>query len=178
MPIKFVVSKDDNRNDIDIYLTKLFNIRFDFDEFLKYLFTVRGHREKITVNSILYNLGVFKKSINIVKSITKMTRIRKLTFIIKTKSNSLEADTWGFVFSWTIFGYFQNYAHKYFKKVDNEYYNHQIAPKYNFNFECQFNLRLIYILFSLIKNVKDIPKVIRFIKKGSKVYGTTTASNI
>jgi hypothetical protein len=176
MPIKFVVIKDDNHNDIDIFLTKIFNIRIDFDDFIRYVLTTKENRNKITLESIKHNYGVYQRSSNIIASLTKMIRIRKLTFIIKTKSNSIEADTWGFVGSWIIFGYFQNYVHQYFKRVDNEYYNHQIAPNFNFNFDCHFNIRLFYIIFALIKNMKDIPKIIRFVKKGSKVYGTTTSN--
>lgn len=165
MPIKIVVTKDDKHNDIDIFLTKIFNIRIDFDDFIRYLLTTKANREQITLSSIIYNYHLFQKSKNIIVTICKMIRLKKLTFIIKTKSYNLETDTWSFFGSWIVLGYFQNTIHGYFKTIENEYYNHQISSKFNFNIESQFNIRLIYIIFSITRHIKDLPKIIRFIKK-------------
>lgn len=172
MPIKIVISKDEISGDVDIFFTKIFNVRLDFDELLRRLFSLRDAPGQITIQSIIYNIGLYKNARGILRTIAKMIKINKLTLIIKTKSLSLETDTWGYVFSWIFFGYFQNYIHGLFKRVENEYYNHNVAPTTNINFECKFNIRLFYILFSFIRNFKDIPKVIRFIRKGSKTYGT------
>jgi len=174
MPIKIVVSKDDQRSDVDIFFTKILDIRLDFDQLLRRFFAEKGDPNKITLHSILYNLGLYRNAKSIIATTTKMIKIKKLTFIIKSKSTSLDTETWSYVFSWIIFGYFQDYIHRYFKAVDNEYYNHQIAPANKVNFECYFNIRLIYLLFALIRNIKDIPKIIRFMKKGNKAYGTTS----
>jgi len=173
MPIKVVINKDDNRSDIDIFFTKIFNLRLDFDEFLKRFFFLRDNSNKITLQNLLYNIKLYKVSKNIVTTTTRMITVKKLTFIIKTKSTSLEMETWSFVFSWTFFGYFQNYIHSLFKGVNNEYYNHQISLNNTINFECHFNIRILYLLFSSIRNIRDIPKVIKFIRKGSKGYGTS-----
>ena len=81
----------------------------------------------------------------------------------------------GVCFSWIAIGYFRDYVHRNFRVVENEYYNHQVAAANKINFECHFNVRLAYILLALIRHFKDIPKIIKFMKKGKKVYG---ASNI
>ena len=175
MPVKIVISKNDKRSDVDIFFTKLFDVRLDFDELLKYLLTTKEDRAHITFDSIIHNLGVFKRSKNIFVSILKMSRINKLTLIIKTRSANLETDTYGYVFTWIFLCYLKKYVHEYFKKVENDYYNHQLAEQYNVNLDCHINIRLIYIIFAVIRNIKDIPRVLKFIKKGSKVYG---ASNI
>ncbi|MDD4388221.1 MAG: hypothetical protein PHV87_03290 [Bacilli bacterium] len=173
MPIKIVAIKDDRHSDVDIHFTKILDIKLDFDQLLRRLFSEKGDPERITFRSFLSSIGLYRQAKNIITTTTKMISIKKMTFIIKTKSSSLDSDTWGFVFSWIVFGYFQDYVHRYFKAVENEYYNHQIAPANKINFECHFNIRLVYLLFALIRNIKDIPKVIRFIKKGNKAYGTS-----
>jgi hypothetical protein len=99
----------------------------------------------------------------------------KLTFIIKTKGKSLQKQTWNFVFSWTLISYVQNYIHGHFKSVKDEYYNQVPGEKNVVFFELQFKFRLIYLLFSFIKNIKDLPKLIKS-KKGRKKYGTTSNS--
>lgn len=144
MPIEVVITKNDNRSDIDIYLTKIFNIRIDFDDFLRFLI---GEKEegvnKITLRSIDDAVKQFRKHSGSFAKIARMTDMRKLTVILKTKSNSIEADTWGFVGSWIVFGYTQNYAHRYFRRVENEFYNHQIAPRFAMNLESKLHMRFI-----------------------------------
>ena len=58
---------------------------------------------------------------------------------------------------------------KNFKKVSNEYYSMQIArDDRELAFELKLNFRLIYLLISIFTNFKDIPKIIKFHKKGSE----------
>lgn len=175
MPIKVVAARDDVRGDVDIFFTKIFDLRLDFDQLVRRVFAERGDPERVTARSILLSIGYYRQAKNIINTTTRMIKIKKLTFIIKTKSGSLEADTWGYVFSWIAIGYFRDYVHRNFRVVENEYYNHQVAAANKINFECHFNVRLAYILLALIRHFKDIPKIIKFMKKGKKVYG---ASNI
>ena len=47
-PIRVVITKDETRSDIDFYFTRTFNLRLDFDEFIKLLFTEADTPEKIS----------------------------------------------------------------------------------------------------------------------------------
>jgi hypothetical protein len=176
MPMKIVITKDDRRSDIDIYFTKIFNLRLDFDEFIAFLITEKANPERISAERVIRNYHLFKRAKRIIVTMTKMTRVSKLTFIVKTKGKSLEASVWLYVISWVYLSFLQNNVHRYFKSVENEHYNQMPAEKFNLNFEFQCHFRLIYLFFALIRNIRDLPKVIRFMKKGRKIYGTTSNS--
>lgn len=175
MPIRIVAVRDDVRGDVDIYFTKIFNLRLDFDQLVRRLFAERGDPERITVKSALASLSYYRQARNIIRTATRMIKIKKLTLIVKTKSGSLDTDTWGFLFSYIGLSYLRAYIHRNFRAVENEYFGHQVAAVNCVNFECHFNVRLAYFLFALIRNIKDIPRVIKSMKKGKSVYG---ASNI
>ncbi|HEY8395315.1 MAG TPA: hypothetical protein VIK96_00900, partial [Bacilli bacterium] len=117
----------------------------------------------------------YKRFSPFVRTATRMVPLEKMTFIIKTSGKSLERQTWNFVFSWILISYFQNFVHSYFKDVKDEYYNQVPAEKTAIYFEFRFNFRLIYLLFSVIKNIREIPKLIHP-KKGRKKYGATSDS--
>lgn len=176
MPFKIVITKDDRRSDIDIYFTKIFNLRLDFDEFIAFLVTEKDNPDRISPERVVRNYHLFKRSKRIIISMAKMIRVSKLTFIVKTKGKSLETCVWLYVVSWIYLAYLQNNVHRYFKSVENEHYNQMPAEKFNLNFEFQCNFRLVYLIFAMIKNIKDLPKIIRFMKKGRKIYGTTSNS--
>ncbi|NLD26238.1 MAG: hypothetical protein GX661_02635 [Acholeplasmataceae bacterium] len=176
MPFKIVITKDDRRSDIDIYFTKIFNLRLDFDEIIAFLVTEKDNPDRISPERVVRNYHLFKRSKRIIISMAKMIRVSKLTFIVKTKGKSLETCVWLYVVSWIYLAYLQNNVHRYFKSVENEHYNQMPAEKFNLNFEFQCNFRLVYLIFAMIKNIKDLPKIIRFMKKGRKIYGTTSNS--
>lgn len=174
-PIQVVITKDETRSDIDFYFTRIFNLHLDFDEFIKALFTEADTPEKISRAKIMRTYQNYKRFSPFVRTATRMVPLEKMTFIIKTSGKSLERQTWNFVFSWILISYFQNFVHSYFKDVKDEYYNQVPAEKTAIYFEFRFNFRLIYLLFSVIKNIREIPKLIHP-KKGRKKYGATSDS--
>jgi hypothetical protein len=176
MPIKVVILKDDRRSDIDLYFTKLFNLRLDFDEFIAFLITDKENPNKVSSSRIIENYHLYKRTQNVIKTTTSMIKLKKITLIVKTKGKSKGSKMWLYVISWIYLSFVQNNIHRYFKKVENEHYNQISAERFNLNFELQFNFRFIYLLFALIKNIKDIPKIFRSKKKGSKIHGTTSHS--
>ena len=42
MPIKVVAARDDVRGDVDIFFTKIFDLRLDFDQLVRRLFAERA----------------------------------------------------------------------------------------------------------------------------------------
>lgn len=174
-PIQVVITKDETRSDIDFYFTRIFNLRLDFDEFIKALFTEADTPEKLSVSKVVRTFQSYRRFSPFIRTATRIVPLEKLTLIIKTKGQSLERQTWNFVVSWILIAYLQNLVHSYFKSVKDEYYNQVPAEKSALYFEFRFNFRLVYLLFSLIKNIKRMPKLINP-KKGRKKYGTTPDS--
>lgn len=168
MPIKIRVIRNDKHNDVDIFFVKLFNKRLDLDE-LYYKLLSDKRDNKITINSILYNLGLFIKSYSIIRNTCKMVEISKLTIVSKTKSKKEENQVYSSIVFWNTISYTRSFLMKNFKKVSNEYYSMQIAgDDRELSFELRLNFRLIYLLISVFTNYKDIPKIIKFHKKGSE----------
>lgn len=167
MPIKIRIIRNDSFNDIDIYFVKIFNIRLDFDEFVKKAFSDKNN--SVTLNSVLYNLGLVVKSSNIIKGTIKQIRISKLTWIFQVNLENEKLEMYGTIASWNSICILRNYIYKYFKSVNNEYYSVQTSDeKLNTSFEMILNFRLIYLLFSVLINLKDIKRIKTFIKKGNE----------
>jgi hypothetical protein len=171
-PIRVVITKDETKSDIDFYFTRIFNLRLDFDEFIKALFTEAGTPEKISPAKIIRTYQNYNRFSPFIRTATRMTSLDKITLVVRTGGKSLERQTWNFVFSWILIAYFQNLVHGYFKSVKDEYYNQVPAEKTAVLFELRFNFRLIYLVFSGIKNLNRIPQLIHP-KKGRKRHGTT-----
>lgn len=167
MPIKIRIIRNDSFNDIDIYLVKIFNIRLDFDKFIKKVFSDKDNT--VTLNSILYNLGLFIKSSNIIKSTIEQVSVFKLTWIFQVNLKNEKLEMYGTIASWNSIFILRNFIYKYFKSVNNEYYSVQTSDeKINTSFEMILNFRIIYLLFSVLRNFKDIKKIKTFIKKGNE----------
>lgn len=167
MPIKIRVIRNNSYNDIDVYFIKIFNMRLDLDEIIKRMFFDKN--SSISLNSILYNIGLFIKSSNIIKDTVKQMKISKMTCIFQVNLKNEKIEMLGIVTAWNSICYLRDFIYKYFKEINNEYYSVQTNnEKINSSFEIILNFRLIYIIFSVLKNFKDIKKIIKFIKKGKE----------
>lgn len=169
MPIRIRIIRNDKFNDIDIYFIKVFNVRLDFDKFIKKMFVDSDSSNKVTINKVLYNLGILIKSSNMIKSTISRVVISKLTWIVEVENKNEEANVFLTVASFNIIVYLRNLIYKYFKEVKNEYYSVQTeSSKIDASFEVIFDFRIIYFILSVFKNFKDIKKIKNFIKKGSE----------
>lgn len=167
MPIKIRVIRNESYNDIDVYFIKIFNMRLDLDGIIKKFFFDKN--SSISLNSILYNIGLFIKSSNIIKDTIKQMKISKLTCISQVNLKNEKIEMLGIVTAWNSICYLRDFIYKYFKEINNEYYSVQTNnKKINSSFEIILNFRLIYIILSVLKNFKDIKKIIKFIKKGKE----------
>ena len=171
MPIKIKITRNDKKNDLDLILTKIFNITIDLDELIKYFLTTKENRSKITVDSVLYNIGLFRRLKNIFITILRMVSVSKLTLITKQNIKSIERDVYVYVLSWTFLNFFKNKIRRKVYNINNEYYSvtkNDNVKIYDINFECDFNIRLLYVLLAVIINIKDIPKIIKYVKGSRK----------
>ena len=168
MPIKIRIIRNDKHNDVDIFFVKVFNKRLDLDE-LYYKLLSDKKENKITINSILYNLGIFIKSYPIIKKTCKMIEISKLTIVSKTKLKKEENQVYSSIVFWNTISYSRSFLMKNFKKIGNEYYSMQVAKDdRDVSFEIKLNFRLVYLLISVFSSFNEIPKIIKFHKKGSE----------
>lgn len=174
MPIEIVFTKDENYNDIDIYLTKLFNLRLDFDEILKLLLTTKENRDQITIKGLKHNYELFNLSRNLIYDASKHSRPKKLTLILKVRKIQPEVDIFLYVIYWNFLLFLRNKFHKAAPRMEDEEFGVEYKDDYNINFKWSLRLRIIYIVFSFIKNYKDLFKIRKFLRKGKNKNGKTS----
>lgn len=170
MPLKIKIIRNDHKNDLRLVFTKIFNYTIDLDELIKFFLTTKENRDQITLDGILYNIGLFSKMKRIIKSFLKMVHITKITIITKQNISNSDLDVFAYVMSWTLISFFQNKLRRRVHTVRNEYYSvtrEQSGFLYDVNLECDLQIRILFILLAVIINIKDIPKIIKYIK-GSK----------
>lgn len=83
MPVKVQIIRNDKKNDINLYFVKIFNIRFDLDEFLKKLYQDNSKPSLTVIINNIKNLKIYKK---LLKELMGMIVMRKST-LCYTSSN-------------------------------------------------------------------------------------------
>ena len=71
------------------------------------------------------------------------------------------------ILNWNVISIFKKYLHDNFRKVEDEYYYVNIPneSQVGFLFEIEIKTRVIYLIISIIKNIKIVPKIIKSIFK-------------
>ena len=174
MPVEVVFTRDETHNDIDIYLTKLFNFRLDFDEILNLLLTTKDNREQVTLSSLKYKFALFKMAKKIIQDIGKNARPKRLKFTIKAKKIQPEIDLFLYIILWTFLSYVKDKFHELVPRMEDDSYNLVYASKFNYTFYWSIRIRLVYIIFSIIINYRDLLKIRKHLRKGKKKYGTSS----
>ena len=160
MPINFRLTYDDKKSNVEVKLIKIFNIRIDIDQFIRLLLTTRGKRDKITLDSILYNLGIFIRSRKILRWVCKVSDVSKVSVIM------YQDYEWPHlvVYSWTILSGIKDFIHSFFFKVRDEHYMVNDNNKFKFQIDIIIQSRIIFVILAIIFNIKDLFKIIRFMK--------------
>lgn len=165
MPIKVQIIRnkekdefDKVKNDINLYFFKLINLRFDLDEFIKRITSLKKERVlDIIVNNYLF----IKKHKKYLKTLISIIPINKVTIIYYTINPLLGV---GMANSIVII---RNIIYDLFEEVNNEYYNVKLSndniASVKFEFVC--TIRVFYFIYAFIINN------IRKLRKGSVFYG-------
>ena len=93
------------------------------------------------------------------KSVCHFSKIKKVTLILKKNDEKVFSQ----VSFWMLINKVSNLLHTNFKNVANEYY--MVSPQsYLIQFEIIVEVRLIYFIYAFLRNIKDLPKVIKAIR--------------
>lgn len=173
MPIKVRIIRNDYKNDVDLFFVKLFNVRLDLDKLIRYFLTTKLDRTRVTLGSILYNINMYKKSKNIINSFNKWIDIKKITIILKTNESLNDFDIYTNVLFYTGISKLQDYLKSNFKSIENQYYVVNNESENNeLEFEMILNIRIAFFIYAIIRNIKDIPNIIKATKENK--YGATS----
>lgn len=164
IPISIRVIYDDSFSDIDVFLFKYIRHKFDLTLFIRKFIT---DNNKISFITILNNFQLLINSQNTLKDIMKTVKINKSTVILKDSYD----DYIKFILFWNIVTRYSCFLKENFKNVENEYYMITNAKR-DISFELIFNIKIINIIISIIKNYKEMVKIIK-IKRRQKKDGTS-----
>ena len=164
-PLKIRVIRNDNQNDIDLYIVKKWNLQVDIDEAISRLYEKNDYHP--STFTTIYNLAKVYKSRNFIKSVLSVSKIKKITIIFKNNIKDESAKIYFSLFSWVIIGKIRDYILNNFNKVKDEYYmvDDFATSRTMVNLEIIFEVRLIYFILSILKNIKELPKLIKLFKK-------------
>ncbi len=160
MPVGIRFIYNDQKSDVDIYFYKLFNTRFDLDEFIRLFVTDKDDREKISFAVIRYNVILAFQSRKVFRDICKYSKVRKITVLLKEDYEKI----YTFFAYWMAVSELSQFLHSNFKAVENEYYMTSNLQS-EINFEFILEVRGIIFLFILFKNIKEIFRIKKYMKK-------------
>jgi len=167
MPIGIRILYDDTYSDIDVFIFKYIKHKFDLDSFIRKFFMDKNDNSRISLPTIINNLELTIKSKKVIKDMMKTIEVKKSTIIYKQDYDNYLL----FVFFWNLISRYTYIIRKSFKKVDNEYYMTNDNDR-DISIELILKLRLINILFVLMKNIKEVFKVLK-IRRRQKEHGTS-----
>ena len=167
VPIGARVIYDDTYSDIDIFIFKYIRYKFDLDSFLRKFLVDKNNNGRISLPTIINNLEIMINSRKTIKDIMKTMYVKKSTIILKQDYDNYLL----FVFFWNIVSRYTYIIRKSFKNVENEYYMTSANDK-DISIELILRFRLINVLLSLLKNTKEMFKVVK-IKRRQKNDGTS-----
>lgn len=176
MPISIKAVKTSTEIEVDIYLSKLLDIKIDYNLFMRGLLS--AGREQVQSKGFLDTFERSYKYRSLLHDITSRSNVTKVTFVPKYYLDDPIIGTYVNVLNWNLIGIFKNYLHNNFRKVADEYYNVNI-PNNNqvgFLFEIEIKTRIIYIIISLIKNIKMVPVLLKQLLKRRSVRNERTSS--
>ncbi|QVK20639.1 hypothetical protein KHQ82_10050 [Mycoplasmatota bacterium] len=161
---KFKVVVDDDEANIDLFFTKIFNIRLDVDELIK-RFTQSKHREGgFSFYETFENIKKVFESRSFIKDILSYVVIKEIQIVDKLKVQDSFYKQFVDVFNWTTLSFVQRYLRENVKEVHKEEYivlenfRENVA---RVNIYCIGEIKLVNIIMSILKNIREIPTIIK-----------------
>jgi hypothetical protein len=160
MPINLRFTYDDKESNVEIKLTKIFNLKIDIDEFFKLILTTKKNRDKVTLDSLLFNAGLFIRSRKILRWVCKQSDVRKVTLILYQNYEWPSL----IVSSWTILSGIKSLIHNLFYQVEDEHYMINDDEKLQFQFDIVMQTRIFFAILAILFNIKDLFKILKYMK--------------
>ena len=165
LPISVRAVRSKQAIDVDIYLSKLLDIKIDYNTFMRGLLS--AGREQVKSSGLFQTIQKTYEYRSLLNDITKRSNVTKVTFVPKYYIDDPIVGTYINILNWNVISICKKYLHDNFRKVEDEYYYVNIPneSKVGFLFEIEIKTRVIYLIISIIKNIKIVPKIIKSIFK-------------
>lgn len=172
-----IYKRGSGKLELDIYFLFFAHINLNltriFDKYLK------THSTKENINTILSNIRLFINNNKIIEKILNKVAVKKIYLITGYNTNNPLFYPYLTVFNWSIVSSVKNFVDRYFKKVDNEYYQVMMndESKKGINIDALFSVRVISILIVILIRFKEFIKLIKYIRKGKEENGRKLSTN-
>lgn len=172
-----IYKRGSGKLELDIYFLFFAHINLNltriFDKYLK------THSTKENINTILSNIRLFINNNKIIEKILNKVTVKKIYFITGYNTSNPLFYPYLTVLNWSIVSSVKNFVDRYFKKVDNEYYQVMMndESKKGINIDALFSVRVISILIVILIRLKEFIKLIKYIRKGKEENGRKLSTN-
>lgn len=172
-----IYKRGSGKLELDIYFLFFAHINLNltriFDKYLK------THSTKENINTILSNIRLFINNNKIIEKILNKVTVKKVYFITGYNTSNPLFYPYLTVLNWSIVSSVKNFVDRYFKKVDNEYYQVMMndESKKGINIDALFSVRVISILIVILIRFKEFIKLIKYIRKGKEENGRKLSTN-
>ena len=171
-----IYKRGSGKLELDIYflfiIHKHLNLTKVFNKFIK------DHKPKENIVFALANIRVFLNNNKLIQKCLNKMNIEKI--FVTTGYNTINPVLYPYItiFNWSVLSSIKSLVNRYFKKVENEYYQVLMndESKRGINIDLLASVNVYKILFICITNFKELIKLIKNIK-GGKEYGGKHSSN-
>lgn len=176
LPISVRAVRSKAAIDVDIYLSKLLDIKIDYNTFMRGLLS--AGREQVKTVGLFETIQKTYKYRSLLNDITKRSNVTKVTFVPQYYLDDPIIGTYVNVLNWSAISAFKKYLHDNFRKVQDEYYYVNIPneTKVGFLFEIEIKTRVIYLVISILRNIKMLPEIFKSIFKKRSINNERTSS--
>ena len=159
MPIRINLNAsfgNKNHFQLTICFIKFFNLNLNVNKIFSKIF--QDDVNIITIRKALTFFKTFVLSKKINRTLLKMISVQRITFI------GSFSNIYSYVLGNSVVSFIVELLKIYLKEVNNEYYSIEYSDNENIIFDFSFSIRLCYLLFTFIANIKDVYKVRKYLK--------------
>ncbi|XMB85751.1 hypothetical protein RJG79_10115 [Mycoplasmatota bacterium WC44] len=162
--IKFKIVKNENEANVDLFFSRLLNIRFDVDEFYVRFTQSRERPDGFSVNETMENIRKLLESRSFFSDILSYTVIKEIRIIDNVKIQDSYYRQFVDVLGWTTLSMIQRFVRNNFKAVMKEEYKvveNFRANTFRISIYCIGEIKLVNIIISIFKNIRQIPQLLK-----------------
>ncbi len=146
-----------------IVLSKMFRISINLRRLFFMFFTTKDNREQLSLREGVENFKKLLETREVVEDLMAHVTVEKLSVITKVNEKYIKYEFALFVYNLVLYTNLQTILEHYTKNVKNQQYviEKTSTEAIDLDFECIFSVKYTNIIYVIIRNITEIPRLIK-----------------
>jgi len=163
--VKITIINTEDQTDVRVRFGILIYFHINYEAFIRFFSLIRDEENKISIKAFFEKSKGYIESRKIVKQLVANTTIAKFKLVSKNNAYDPIIEQYINATSWIVLSFIKEYIHSNFKKVKKDEYlvvtSKKLPSKYDLDFNITAKISVYALLFVLLRNVRDIPRILK-----------------